>query len=88
MKEYRTDWLRPHSPRSPQRPQLQHNSRKQILKQLPKSSASTDFYEAVPPERRDELKQCFLETLRARHVGEDHVDVVHEYMSCKATNTA
>jgi MoaA/NifB/PqqE/SkfB family radical SAM enzyme/SAM-dependent methyltransferase len=54
-----------------------------VLDHLLKSGAGTVFYEAIRPERREELTARFLQKLEERSVSPDF-EVRHEYVGCIA----
>jgi len=54
-----------------------------VLDHLLKSGAGTVFYEAIRPERREELTARFLQKLEERNVSPDF-EVRHEYVGCIA----
>ncbi len=56
----------------------------EVLEHLLKSGAGTVFYEAIAPERRDELTAEFLRILRDRNGPGREFSVMHEYVGCVA----
>lgn len=60
-----------------------YSSPRLVLDHLLKSGAGTVFYEAIRPERREELTTRFLQKIEERSVSPDF-DVRHEYVGCIA----
>lgn len=67
---------------------FRYNSPEEVLEHLLKSGAGTAFYDALDPRRRKSLEARFLEILASRHRDQNHIDVVHDYISCIATKPA
>lgn len=61
-----------------------YDTPERVLEHLLKSGAGTAFYDAVVPERRDAMKQRFVDTLAARNGDIGSYQVIHEYVSCVA----
>jgi len=56
----------------------------QALEHLLKSGAGTAYYEAVVPDRREELTGEFIKRLQERTPGRSY-EVVHDFLACVAT---
>ena len=52
----------------------------QVMEHLLKSGAGTAFYEAIDPDRRNALKQDFIQILAAREPSATSFPVVHDYV--------
>lgn len=62
---------------------FRYDSAEEVMHHLLKSGAGTAFYEALDPERRDELRAEFLSLLRKRH-EDGAFTVSHDYLACVA----
>jgi MoaA/NifB/PqqE/SkfB family radical SAM enzyme/SAM-dependent methyltransferase len=62
-----------------------YDTAEQALEHLLKSGAGTAYYEAVVPDRREELTREFVRRLQERTSGESY-DVVHDFLACVATS--
>ncbi|TET38894.1 MAG: radical SAM protein [Planctomycetota bacterium] len=56
----------------------------EVLEHLLKSGAGTVFYEAIDPDKREQLKNRFLEILAQRNKNKETIEVVHDYIACIA----
>lgn len=63
---------------------FQYDSPEEVLEHLLKSGAGTAFYDAVDPEKRDEIEKHFLEKLAVRNEHCPRYNVIHDYLSCIA----
>jgi MoaA/NifB/PqqE/SkfB family radical SAM enzyme/protein-L-isoaspartate O-methyltransferase len=63
-----------------------YDTPEQALEHLLKSGAGTAYYEAVVPDRREELTREFIKRLQERTSGQSY-DVVHDFLGCVATCT-
>ncbi len=61
-----------------------YDTPERVLEHLLKSGAGTAFYDAVVPERRDAMKQRFVDKLATRNGDHGSYQVIHEYVSCVA----
>jgi len=61
-----------------------YDTAEQALEHLLKSGAGTAYYEAVVPERREELTREFVRRLQKRTSGKSY-DVVHDFLACVAS---
>ena len=63
---------------------FRYDSAEAVLEHLLKSGAGTAFYDAIDPERRDDLAQEFIRTLTARHSPANEYEVAHDFVACIA----
>jgi len=61
-----------------------YDTAEQALEHLLKSGAGTAYYEAVVPDRREELTREFVRRLQGQTAGLS-VDVVHDFLACIAS---
>lgn len=62
---------------------FRYNTAEQALEHLLKSGAGTAYYEAVVPDRREELTREFTRRLQEKNQGPSF-EVVHEFLACIA----
>jgi SAM-dependent methyltransferase len=63
---------------------FRYDTAEQALEHLLKSGAGTAYYEAVVPDRREELSAKFVKRLEECRSGRSY-DVIHDYLACIAT---
>ena len=61
-----------------------YDSAERVLEHLLKSGAGTAFYDAVDPERCNELEKRFISVRNQRNQGAAAFEVVHDYVACIA----
>lgn len=63
---------------------FRYDTPEQVLEHLLKSGAGTAFYDAIHPDRRDDLTRNFLKTLADRQATAETYEVIHDYIACIA----
>jgi MoaA/NifB/PqqE/SkfB family radical SAM enzyme/ubiquinone/menaquinone biosynthesis C-methylase UbiE len=61
-----------------------YDTAQQVLEHLLKSGAGTAYYDAVDPERREQLEKQFIETITQKIKDKSKYEVIHDYICCIA----
>jgi MoaA/NifB/PqqE/SkfB family radical SAM enzyme/SAM-dependent methyltransferase len=61
-----------------------YDTAQQVLEHLLKSGAGTAYYDAVDPQRRNDLERQFVDTIAQRINPGEKYEVIHDYICCIA----